>query len=98
MSRIEAKWLLLRSLVAWRRRPYEELRDRIDREDHIEVRGRSGTEYQIEILILWDDQPEGDIRVLGTIDDGRWRACCPLAYGLLIPSPDRGPGGMSGIS
>ena len=50
MRRVEAKWLLLRDLVAWRRRPYEELRERIDREDHIEVRGRSGTEYQIEIL------------------------------------------------
>lgn len=92
MSRIEAKWLLLRNLVPWRRRPYEELRDRIDREDH------TGTEYQVEILTLWDDQPDGDIRVLSTIDDGRWRACCPLAYGLLIPRPDRGPGGMSGIS
>jgi hypothetical protein len=88
---IEAKWVLLRSLVGWRRRPYDELRSLIDREHHIEVRGRSGTEYQIEIQPLWDHEVGGDIRLLGSIDDGSWRAYCPLTYGVMIPRPDQDP-------
>ena len=60
MRRIEAKWLLLRDLVAWRRRPYDELRALIDRGHNVEVRGRSGTEYQVEIEAVWDTKPGGD--------------------------------------
>jgi hypothetical protein len=91
VRRIESKWLLLRNLVEWRRRPYDEQRTLIDQEHHIEVRGRSGTNYQIEIQPVWDDKPGGDIRVFGTIDDGRWRACCPLAYGVMISKPSEQP-------
>lgn len=93
MRRIEAKWLLLRNLVEWRRRTYDELRTLIDRGHNVEVRGRSGAEYQIEIQPVWDAKPGGDIRVLGSIDDGRWRACCPLTHGALIPKPDQVPSG-----
>ena len=93
MLRIESKWLLLRDLVAWRRRPDDELRALIDQEHPIHIRGRSGAEYQIEIHAVWDGKPGGDIRVLGAIDDGRWRACCPLTYGVLIPKPDQVPSG-----
>ena len=57
MRRIEAKWLLLRNLVGWRRRPYDELRALIDRGHHVEVRGHSGTEYQIKIQPIWDTTP-----------------------------------------
>jgi hypothetical protein len=93
VRRIEAKWLWLRNLVGWLRRPYDELRALIDRGHNVEVRGRSGTEYQVEIEAVWDSEPGGDIRVLGSIDDGRWRACCPLTYVALIPKPDQVPGG-----
>jgi hypothetical protein len=93
VRRIEAKWLLLRNLVGWRHRPYNELRALIDRGHHVLVRGRSGTEYQIEIEAVWDTKPGGDIRVLGSIDDGRWRAYWPLTYGVLILKPDEVPSG-----
>ena len=94
MRRIEAKWLLLRNLVGWRRRPHDELRALIDQEHHVQVPGRSGTEYQIEIEAVWDREPGGDIRVLGSIDDGRRRACCPLTYVVLIPQPDQVASGV----
>jgi hypothetical protein len=79
----------LRNVVEWRRRPYDELRTLIDRGHHVEVRGRSGAEYQIEIQPIWDTEPGDDIRALGSIDDGRRRACCPLTYGVLIRKPDQ---------
>jgi hypothetical protein len=87
MDRVEAKWLLLRRLSQFRRRGYEELRTVFGNHTDCGVVGESGTEYCIEIDILWDSTPEGDIKLLASIDDGRWRAYCPLCYGALVSPP-----------
>jgi hypothetical protein len=50
----------------------------------VEVTGCSGTAFQIEIQILWDGKPNGDVRVLGAIDDGGWRAFLPLTSDLIV--------------
>ena len=87
MNQIEAKWLLLREMVGWRRRGYANLRDRIG-DIHVDgVTGMSGVEYQIEIQVVWDDKPTGAIRVIGSIDDGRWRAYCPPGYSIIASKP-----------
>ena len=52
-----------------------------------EVRGPSGVEYQIEVDILWDDEPGRALRVAGSIDDGGWRAFSPLCDDFLL-EPD----------
>ncbi len=44
----------------------------------------SGTAYQIEIEIVLDGKPNGDVRLLEAIDDGAWRAFRPLTSDLLI--------------
>jgi len=49
-----------------------------------EVRGASGTAYQIEIQFFWDDKPGGTIRVAGSIDDGGIRAFVPLTDSFLV--------------
>jgi hypothetical protein len=84
VDRIEAKWLLLRTLAEFRRWPYNRRRAVVGESQHLEVTSRSGTEYQIEVDFMWDDQPEGDIRILTSIDDGGWRAICPLTYSDVI--------------
>jgi hypothetical protein len=86
MQRIEAKWILLRELVRWQHRPYDELWPLIARPQCFERIASSGTSYQLEIEPVWDGKPNGDIRVLGSIDDGH-RACCPLGYGVLVRKP-----------
>jgi hypothetical protein len=43
--------------------------------------------YQIEIQVAWDDPEHRHLRVLGAIDDGRWRAFCPLCDDFLV-DPD----------
>ena len=48
--------------------------------------GPSGKWYQIEIQAFWDGKPDGDIRVMGSIDDGGWRAYFPLCEDF-IKSP-----------
>ena len=55
-------------VVAFARRPYG------DDEYRAEMRGPSGATYQVEVQLFWDDQPNGELRVMGSIDDGGWRA------------------------
>lgn len=90
MDRVQAKWVLLRKLVEYRRYSYDKLRTMVGDSQYIEIIGRSGTEYQIEIDFVWDDQPDCDVRILASIDDGGWRAFCPLGSSDLVSPPDRG--------
>jgi len=52
------------------------------------VVGPSGTEYQIEILVTWDHRPNGDVRVLGSIDDGTLRGAFKPVCSDLLVGPD----------
>jgi hypothetical protein len=87
MERVEAKWLLLRELVKHRRCSYGQLTTKIGDGQVFEVRAPSGTFYQIDIDVVWDDQPGGAIRILGSIDDGGWRAFCPISFSDLKALP-----------
>ena len=84
MNRAEALGLLDAYLDRYRKLPYAKLSAKIGEEEFPEVVGPSGTEYQMEIQIRWDHKPNGDIRVLGAIDDGGLRAFMPLCSDLLM--------------
>lgn len=43
-----------------------------------------GTWFQVEIQSFWDGRPGEDVRVLFAIDDGGWRAFCPLTEDLIM--------------
>ena len=88
MDNHEATTLLRKELGALRRRSYEELAKLAGGSlPTIAVTGLSGTVYQIEIDVLWDDSPGGAIRVVGSIDDGGLRAFVPLTEDFSV-SPD----------
>ncbi len=88
MNREEALGLLNAYLDQYRKLSYAELAAKIGHEEFPAVVGPSGTEYQMEIQIRWDHKPGGDIRVMGTIDDGTFRgAFKPVCEDLLV-SPD----------
>jgi len=91
MNREEALSLLNAKLDDYRRMTYAELAAKIGDEDIAEVVGPSGTTYQIETLVTWDHKPNGDVRVLGTIDDGTLRgAFKPVCSDLLVSPDDHG--------
>jgi hypothetical protein len=83
----EARALLRRHLLAYRSRSHPDLASLIGHPQHLDVTGASGAPYQIEVEAFWDDEPGGNIRVLGTIDDGGLRALKPLADDFII-APD----------
>ena len=87
MDNREASHLLAETLAKYRALPYSELRPRIGEVICEEVVGARNTTYQIEINFAWDDRPGGDIRVMGGIDDGGWRAFLPLCDSFIM-TPD----------
>ena len=87
MDKSEAKRVLAKHRGKYKAKTYAELKDLIDELEVCEIAGPSGVLYQIEVTVLWDDKPNGQIRVIAAIDDGGWRAYCPLSGHLLV-SPD----------
>jgi hypothetical protein len=77
MNNQEAIHLLERELASFRDETYGDLVRRMPAGSmSYERSGASGTMYQPELQFFWDDQPAGNIRVIGSIDDGGWRAFC----------------------
>ena len=87
MNKIEALQLLQARLRPWRERPWSELRNDVGPSRCFEACGESGTTYQGEIQVFWDDKPDGAIRVMGSINDGGWRAFVPLTDAFIL-APD----------
>jgi hypothetical protein len=52
----------------------------------LEIISPDGTECCVEVNAFWDDQPDGDIRVSFSIDDGGWNAIVPVTDSFIIAS------------
>lgn len=67
-------------------RPYGELVARfVDAEPEVdEIRGPSGTTYQLEIQGFWDSGRRGDLRVMVSGDDGGLRSFAPRTRSLIV--------------
>lgn len=90
MDKQEALFLLNRKLDEYRQRSFSELVEIVGKNQQHDAIGCSGVEYQIEVVVLWDSKPGRDIRLLGAIDDGGWRAFVPLCADLLVSCGDNG--------
>ncbi len=87
MNKEMAKELINNELNKLRDKPYLELIKMIDSEPITdEIEGTDGKKYQFEIQAFWDDKPNSNVRIIGSIDDGGWRAISPLTYSF-IKSP-----------
>jgi hypothetical protein len=80
MDKKEAYSVLGQQMATYRTRSYAVLaawaRDR--RIDTPAAVAPSGKQYQVEVQFLWDNKPDGDVRVFGSIDDGGERVLVPL--------------------
>jgi len=83
MDKQEARLLLDAELARLRVMTYADLRNYFD-EEHQEMTGPSGKEYQVETLAVWDRTPEGDLRIFVSIDDGGLRAIVPMTDGFIM--------------
>ncbi len=51
--------------------------------------GLDAATYQLEIEVLWDGPRGGNVRVIGSIDDGRWRAFVPITRSFVKSADGR---------
>jgi hypothetical protein len=86
MDEVEAMSVLARELAPYRARPYAALVGLRGQTIHIDTTGPSGTNYQVDIEVMWDGPQNGDLRVMGAIDDGGWRAYSPLIDNFILRS------------
>ena len=89
MNENEAKQLLSERLELERQRAFPDLRRLVlaGEVTTFETKGTSDTEYQVELQYVWDDKPEGTVRILGSIDDGGLRSYAPLSQSELVLPP-----------
>jgi hypothetical protein len=88
MDKAEAQLVLAQELSCYRNYSYTELLSLIDDSKTVERTSPSGTKYQIEIQIFFDDiKAKGDLQVLGAIDGGGISSFKPLCDDFIM-SPD----------
>lgn len=81
--------MLAEALAGYRADSYDSLVAGIGRTHVRAVRGRDGRDYEIEIEMMWNDQPGGPVRVLGAIDDGSERAFLPISDDFIMDRDGR---------
>ena len=88
MDNSEAIEILSLELDNYMNIPYSRLKTMIsDQPIGKEVRTYNDADYNVEVVINWKDQPEGDIKVLAYIEDGEMRSFIPLSK-QFIKTPD----------
>jgi hypothetical protein len=83
MDTVAARKVLNAWLAKLRAVPYKELAARVDSVTNDEVARDSERSWQVEVQVLWDDEPNGNIRVTASIDDGGLRAFVPMTDGFV---------------
>jgi hypothetical protein len=83
----EPKMILAERLKRYREHSYDRLVRLIGSQEAEEARAPSGKRYQLEFQVFWDSRPGGDVRVMGSIDDGGIRAIFPVTDDF-IKAPD----------
>lgn len=73
-----------RNLSEYRDRSYSHLVALLNQQETSELQGTSGIPYQVEVQAVWDDKAGGNLRVLGSIDDGGVRAFRPLTVSFIL--------------
>lgn len=74
-NKAEARRLAVDALDPLRALSYGELvAEYLKRSDTVQVEGRDGVEYNLEVTAYWDDRKKRTLRVLACVDDGslRW--------------------------
>ena len=78
MNSAEAQRVLKERLAKLRALSYRDLVARVDSVLTEEIARDSERSWQLEFEVLWDGEPSGNVRVMGSIDDGGLRAFVPL--------------------
>ena len=88
MDKIEAKEILDNEIKKLRKLTYSDLCSKYLKKVHaFQIKGKSETDYTLEVEAFWDSKPKANLRVLVSIDDGGIRAFMPMTADFII-APD----------
>jgi hypothetical protein len=88
VNKAEAREILRTELANYRGVAYAALAAMVDAPKRTtQIIGSSGVRYALDIVVSWDGQAGGAVRVIGTIDDAGWRAFAPMNDDF-IKAPD----------
>lgn len=86
MNTAEARRILSERLAEYRPLAYSDLVQRIETVETLEVPNPGGRPWRLEFVFHWDGEPNGDVRVIGSIHNGGMRAFFPVSDSF-IKSP-----------
>ena len=89
MNKAEARDILAKELLHFRAMSYSDLKKLMGSQQVVERSSASGVSYTIEIEVFWDSprEPGSDLRVIASIDDGRFlSALSPLSSDFIMNS------------
>ena len=86
MDTVAAQKVLDKWVAKLRTEPYRELASRVGSVTTDDVARDGERSWQVEVEVFWDDEPDGDVRVMVSIDDGGLRAFVPMTADF-IKSP-----------
>ena len=78
MDTVAAQRVLDKWMAKLRTEPYRELASRVGSITTDEVVRDGARAWQVEVQVSWDDEPNGNVRVMVSIDDGGLRAFVPM--------------------
>ena len=85
MDKEEARELLSIELEQLAREPSRRLQRLLKDVLILERTGKSGKNYQLEFQAVWDDPEKLTLRVIGSIDDGRFlSALAPITESFIV--------------
>lgn len=85
MDKIEALKLLTEQMQTFKNKSYADLVNMIGDVWAEQIKGEAPYDYTIEIQVFWDSRPNGDLRIIGSIDDGGFRSSfSPLCDGFIV--------------
>ncbi len=89
MDTVEARRVLKERLAQYRLLPYADLVARIGNVEAVEIARGDGRPWELDFQFRWDGKSGGNVRVLGSIDDGGIRAFFPITDSFIkCPSED----------
>ena len=88
MDKIEAQKILSDQMMEFKKKSRSDLVNLIGDVWAKQIKGKAPNEYNLEIEVFWDHEPDGDVRIIGSIDDGGFRSSfSPLSDDFIV-TPD----------
>ena len=88
MDKVEARRLIDEHLATYRTRAYADLAKQVGEAIGFQEIAPSGIEYNVEVMLVWDNFAGGNIRVMVAVDDTRWPSWFHPMSDDFIVAPD----------